>query len=70
MKFAAAFSIVNHDAIVIYYFIQIGDNPHTAILYGNLTFGYYYVNIYVGESMTKHSLVIDTGSSRSTFYCN
>ncbi|CAD8175761.1 unnamed protein product [Paramecium octaurelia] len=46
------------------------DNPHTAILYGNSTLGYYYMNIYVGENMTKHSVIVDTGSQATTINCN
>ncbi|CAD8133288.1 unnamed protein product [Paramecium pentaurelia] len=37
------------------------DNPHTAILYGNST---------LGENMTKHSVIVDTGSQTTTIKCD
>lgn len=49
---------------------SLSDDPiHTALLYGNIDLGYYYVNIYAGTPPQKQSLIVDTASHITTFPC-
>lgn len=41
----------------------------TMEIYGDAGLGYYYMNVFVGDSMSKQSLIIDTGSSLMAFPC-
>ena len=39
-------------------------------MFGDATLGFYYINIYIGDNMHKRSLIVDTGSSVTTFPCS
>ena len=41
----------------------------TVPLGGSATLGFYYVNLFIGERNQKQSLIVDTGSSLTTFPC-
>ena len=38
-------------------------------LYGNITFGYYYFNLYLGKPPQIQSFIVDTGSNIMTIPC-
>lgn len=38
-------------------------------IYGNYTLGYYFLDVYVGIKAQKQSLILDSGSSVTTFPC-
>lgn len=38
-------------------------------IFGNGTLGYYFVNVYLGPTHQKFSLIVDTGSSLTTLPC-
>lgn len=55
-------------------FPSVGIQPklpkHVIPLYGNVSLGYYYANIYVGFPAQKQSVIIDTGSGQLALPCS
>lgn len=49
--------------------IAQGLRPRRVEVIGNATVGFYCVHLYVGSRMQKQCLIIDTGSSITTFPC-
>ena len=42
---------------------------HKIKLYGNSQIGYYYLNLFVGSTFQRQTVIIDTGSSVTSFPC-
>jgi len=57
-------------ALISNSFCSVPKKARTVPLFGNATIGYYYVNVYAGTKMSKQSLIVDTGSSLTTFPCS
>ena len=44
-------------------------NIRTFPIHGNVTLGYFYVDLYVGINAQRQSVILDSGSSLTTFPC-
>ena len=64
------FIIAQTSSFQFYNNLTDGDRIHTALLYGGVDLGYFYVNIYIGTPPIRQTVIVDTGSGITTFPCN
>lgn len=64
------FFFVSSTEFSFYNNLENSDPIHTAILYGDVNLGYYYVNVYIGTPPKKQTLIVSTNSYITSFPCD
>ena len=51
-------------------FVHAKDGYHSFEIFGSTTFGYYYLDLFVGTPPQKQTVILDTGSEITAFPCS